>query len=62
LRLRWTGWDSYVFELRDDAWTDGPQPARVTAHMTPKPNLPNQTTILIKLEKSVLEREEAFKK
>lgn len=37
------------------------QPARVTAHNTPTDALPNRTTILIKLEKSVLEREEALK-
>lgn len=37
------------------------QPARVTAHNTPTDALPNRTTILIKLEKSVLEREESFK-
>jgi len=36
-------------------------PARVTAHNTPTDALPNRTTILIKLEKSVLEREEAMK-
>ena len=35
--------------------------ARVTAHNTPTDQLPNRTTILIKLEKSVLEREEALK-
>lgn len=37
------------------------QPARVTAHNTPTDAYPNRTTVLIKLEKSVLEREEAFK-
>ncbi|PSS37185.1 hypothetical protein PHLCEN_2v956 [Hermanssonia centrifuga] len=36
-------------------------PARVTAHNTPNELYPNRTTILIKLEKSVLEREETFK-
>jgi len=36
-------------------------PARVTAHNTPTDTLPNRTTILIKLERSVLEREEAMK-
>ncbi|CDO70936.1 hypothetical protein BN946_scf184829.g45 [Trametes cinnabarina] len=36
-------------------------PARVTAHNTPTDQYPNRTTILIKLEKSVLEREEALK-
>ncbi|KAK7472392.1 Trafficking protein particle complex subunit 31 [Stygiomarasmius scandens] len=36
-------------------------PARVTAHSTPTAQLPNRTTILIKLEKSVLEREELLK-
>ncbi|KAK7676975.1 hypothetical protein QCA50_020093 [Cerrena zonata] len=36
-------------------------PARVTAHNTPQEQYPNRTTILIKLEKSVLEREDAFK-
>ncbi|EIW65061.1 transporter particle subunit trs31 [Trametes versicolor FP-101664 SS1] len=35
--------------------------ARVTAHNTPNDQFPNRTTILIKLEKSVLEREEALK-
>jgi hypothetical protein len=37
------------------------QPARVTAHNTANPQFPNRTTILIKLEKSVLEREELLK-
>jgi hypothetical protein len=37
------------------------QPARVTAHNTPMAQFPSRTTILIKLEKSVLEREEVFK-
>ncbi|KAH6917137.1 transporter particle subunit trs31 [Coprinopsis sp. MPI-PUGE-AT-0042] len=36
-------------------------PARVTAHNTPNTQFPSRTTILIKLEKSVLEREELFK-
>ncbi|EIM92709.1 TRAPP complex subunit trs31 [Stereum hirsutum FP-91666 SS1] len=36
-------------------------PARVTAHNTPNDLYPSRTTILIKLEKSVLEREELFK-
>ncbi|KAH9836611.1 TRAPP complex subunit trs31 [Rhodofomes roseus] len=36
-------------------------PARVTAHNTPTDQLPNRTTILIKLEKSVIDREEALK-
>ncbi|KAJ7749282.1 TRAPP complex subunit trs31, partial [Mycena maculata] len=36
-------------------------PARVTAHNTPKAQFPSCTTILIKLEKSVLEREEVLK-
>jgi len=37
------------------------QPARVTAHNTPVDDFPLRNTILIKLEKSVLEREELFK-
>jgi hypothetical protein len=37
------------------------QPARVTAHNTPTQQHPSRTTILIKLEKSVLEREELLK-
>jgi trafficking protein particle complex subunit 5 len=37
------------------------QPARVTAHNTPTQQQPSRTTILIKLEKSVLEREELLK-
>lgn len=37
------------------------QPARVTAHSTPTLPHPSRTTILIKLEKSVLEREELLK-
>jgi trafficking protein particle complex subunit 5 len=37
------------------------QPARVTAHNTPTSQYPNRTTILIKLEKSVLDREELLK-
>ncbi|KAF8845477.1 TRAPP I complex [Paxillus ammoniavirescens] len=36
-------------------------PARVTAHSTPTQQHPSRTTILIKLEKSVLEREEILK-
>ncbi|KAK0446425.1 TRAPP complex subunit trs31 [Desarmillaria tabescens] len=36
-------------------------PARVTAHSTPTTQFPTRTTILIKLEKSVLEREELLK-
>ncbi|KAI6010187.1 NO signaling/Golgi transport ligand-binding domain-containing protein [Pisolithus marmoratus] len=36
-------------------------PARVTAHNTPTQQYPSRTTILIKLEKSVLEREEILK-
>ncbi|KAJ7848770.1 TRAPP complex subunit trs31 [Mycena leptocephala] len=36
-------------------------PARVTAHNTPTTQFPSRTTILIKLEKSVLEREEVLK-
>ncbi|KAF7323794.1 Trafficking protein particle complex subunit [Mycena kentingensis (nom. inval.)] len=36
-------------------------PARVTAHHTPLAGLPSRITILIKLEKSVLEREEVLK-
>ncbi|KAJ7190920.1 NO signaling/Golgi transport ligand-binding domain-containing protein, partial [Mycena pura] len=35
-------------------------PARVTAHNTPTAHFPSRTTILIKLEKSVLEREEVL--
>jgi trafficking protein particle complex subunit 5 len=38
-----------------------PQPARVTAHNTPAPGQPQRTTILIKLEKSVMEREDLMK-
>ncbi|GBE78540.1 transporter particle subunit trs31 [Sparassis latifolia] len=36
-------------------------PARVTAHNTPTDQFPGRTTILIKLEQSVLDREEALK-
>ncbi|ESK85194.1 bet3 family protein [Moniliophthora roreri MCA 2997] len=36
-------------------------PARVTAHNTPNAQFPSRTTILIKLEKSVLDREEILK-
>ncbi|KAJ6493887.1 NO signaling/Golgi transport ligand-binding domain-containing protein [Mycena vulgaris] len=36
-------------------------PARVTAHNTPTTQYPSRTTILIKLKKSVLEREEVLK-
>ncbi|KIY63071.1 TRAPP complex subunit trs31 [Cylindrobasidium torrendii FP15055 ss-10] len=36
-------------------------PARVTAHNTPSAEHPTKTTILIKLEKSVLDREEIIK-
>ncbi|KIY45264.1 TRAPP I complex [Fistulina hepatica ATCC 64428] len=35
-------------------------PARVTSHNTPTTEHPSRTTILIKLEKSVLEREQLF--
>ncbi|KAG9128228.1 TRAPP subunit trs31 [Ceratobasidium sp. 392] len=35
-------------------------PARVTAHSVPMPNLPHRTLILIKLDQSVLDREEAY--
>ena len=35
-------------------------PARVTAHTVPTPQFPNRTTILIKLDKSVMDREEAL--
>lgn len=35
-------------------------PARVTAHSVPTEPFPNRTTILIKLEKSVMEREAAM--
>lgn len=37
------------------------QPARVSAHSTPLDAFPSRTTILIKLDKSVLEREESSK-
>ena len=37
------------------------QPARVTAHNVPTEQYPNCTTILIKLDRSVLEREDALK-
>lgn len=37
------------------------QPARVSAHSTPTDAYPSRTTILIKLDKSVLEREESSK-
>lgn len=36
-------------------------PARVTAHNTPVDDFPLRNTVLIKLEKTVLEREELFK-
>lgn len=36
-------------------------PARVTAHNTPNDVYPGRTTILIKLERSVIEREELLK-
>ncbi|KAG6837211.1 hypothetical protein H0H93_013079 [Arthromyces matolae] len=36
-------------------------PARVTAHNTPTTQFPSRTTILIKLEQSVLDREELLK-
>lgn len=35
-------------------------PARVTAHSVATPEFPLRTTILIKLDKSVMEREEAL--
>ena len=37
------------------------KPARVTAHNTPTDSYPNRTTILIKLEQTVMQREEALK-
>jgi len=36
-------------------------PARVTAHNTPTTQFPSRTTILIKLDQSVLDREELFR-
>lgn len=33
------------------------QPSRVTAHSTPAPGFPQRTTILIKLDATVVERE-----
>lgn len=36
-------------------------PGRVTAHNTPTDQFPSRTTILIKLDKSVVEREEILK-
>lgn len=35
-------------------------PARVTAHTVPTPEFPTRTTILIKLDRTVMDREEAF--
>lgn len=35
-------------------------PARVTAHSVPTPEHPQRTTILIKLDKTVMQREEAL--
>lgn len=35
-------------------------PARVTAHTVATPQFPNRTTILIKLDKSVMDREDAL--
>lgn len=35
-------------------------PARVTAHTVPTPQFPNRTTILIKLDKAVMDREDAL--
>lgn len=37
------------------------KPARVTAHNTPTTQFPSRTTILLKLDQSVLDREELFK-
>ncbi|CAO0798615.1 unnamed protein product [Mucor circinelloides] len=45
-----------------EAVLDGCQfPARVTAHTVPQDGFPQRTTILIKLDKEVLEREELLK-
>ncbi|KAI7867021.1 NO signaling/Golgi transport ligand-binding domain-containing protein [Spinellus fusiger] len=45
-----------------EAVLDGCQfPARVTAHTVPIPGFPQRTTILIKLDKEVLEREKLLK-
>lgn len=46
---------SHILSLRRS------QPARVTAHNTPTQQYPSRTTILIKLESSVLEREDVLK-
>lgn len=42
----------------DDALTE--QPARVTAHSVPTDAYPDRTTILIKLDRTVIERETAM--
>lgn len=55
------GFVSLVTSLYSSGHSLCDQPARVTAHNTPTEAYPNRTTILIKLERSVLEREEAFK-
>lgn len=48
-----------VFHLRHSYFCH--QPARVTAHSDPRDNLPLRTIILIKLDRSVIEREDAIK-
>lgn len=50
-----------TFLLKANLITFFLQPARVTAHNTPTSQFLNRTTILIKLEKSVLDREELLK-
>jgi len=42
----------------DDSLTE--QPARVTAHSVPTDAYPDRTTILIKLDRTVIERETAM--
>jgi len=52
---------SAVISIEAHGYTPLPQPARVTAHSVPTDQYPQRTTILIKLDKSVMEREEALK-
>lgn len=47
--------------LETASLTQRVQPARVTSHNTPSDLYPGRTTILIKLERSVIEREELLK-
>lgn len=56
-----TLWYTFIYKMYADRFpslTD--QPARVTAHSVPSVEYPQRTTILVKLNKEVMDREEAL--